>query len=64
MKLLSVTEAADEIGCRPRDISDAFYRRDLDESRVIRIAGRRVIPLDYLAEIRKVLADRGRVEAG
>ena len=60
MRIFSITEAADEIGCRPRDISDAFYSRDLDESRVMRIGNRRVIPIDYLPEIRQVLAGRGK----
>lgn len=58
MILFSVGDVASKIGCRPRDVSDAFYQGRLDESRVIRVAGRRGIPADYLSEIREVLAGR------
>ena len=34
MTFFSVSDAAREVGCRPRDISDAFYNGYLDESRV------------------------------
>lgn len=61
MGLISTTEAAREIGCRPRDITDGFYGGYLDESKVIRIAGRRAFPVEYVAEIRRVLAERGKV---
>lgn len=59
--IYSITDAAAEIGCRPRDISDGFYGRQLDESRVFRLAGRRVIPAEYLPEVRRVMLERGKV---
>ena len=54
----SVSEAADLIGCRPQDIANAFYRRKLDDRRVVRVAGRRIIPKDYLPEIARVMSER------
>jgi hypothetical protein len=62
MTFYSVTQVADRIGCRPRDISDAFYARILDETRIIRVGNRRAIPADYIAEIRSVLAQRHKLE--
>jgi len=61
MTLLSVTEVAAEIGCRPRDVSDAFYGGALDERRIFRVSGRRAIPADYVPEIRAILAARGKI---
>ena len=61
MTYLSVTDVANRIGCRPRDISDAFYQCVLDESRVLRVANRRAIPADYVPEIRRALTERGKV---
>ena len=63
MTLLSVSEVAQELGCRPRDVSDAFYNRILDNERIIIVAGRRAIPLEYLPEIRQRLTERGKVSA-
>jgi len=61
---LSVSQAAAELGCRPRDISDLFYQRLLDPDRTILIAGRRAIPREYLPDIRRVLKERaGRVNS-
>ena len=59
--IFSITDAVAKIGCRPRDISDAFFQQHLDESRVFRLGGRRVIPREYLPEIRRVLTERGKV---
>lgn len=61
MTLKSVSDVAREIGCRPRDISDAFYGRILDDSRIVVVAGRRAIPAEYVATIRQVLEDRGKL---
>ena len=61
MTLVSVTEAARQIGCRPRDISDAFYAGYLDEAKAIRVAGRRAFPPEYVPEIRRVLEERGKI---
>lgn len=61
----SVTEVAEQIGCRPRDISDLFYQQLLDDRQVLKVAGRRAIPSTYVPEIRRVLAERGKLqEAG
>lgn len=54
----SVTDVAREIGCRPRDISDLFYARVLDDERCPIVSNRRVIPRDYLPEIRRALSQR------
>jgi hypothetical protein len=56
---LSVGEAADEIGVKPRMISDLFYARQLSAERCPIVAGRRLIPRDYLPEIAAVLASSG-----
>ncbi len=63
MSFLSVSELAREIGCRPRDISDAFYSRVLDDSRCPLVAGRRLVPRDYVPEVQRVLGERGRLTA-
>jgi hypothetical protein len=57
----SVSWVATQLGCRPRDISDLLYTRILDVSRCVVIAGRRLIPEGYLPEIRRILAERGRL---
>ena len=61
MRVLTFTEAAREIGCLPRDISDAVYARLLDERRLVQIGIRRAIPPDYLDDVREVLAQRGKI---
>ena len=60
-QVFSIMDAAAEIGCRPRDISDAFYQQHLDESRIFRLCGRRVIPQEYLSEVKRVLQSRGKI---
>ena len=57
---LTVGQVADKIGVRPRDVSDAFYSRVLDAARCPVVNGRRFIPTDYVPEVRRVLAERGR----
>lgn len=60
---LSVSEAARRLGVRPKDISDAFYQRRLRDDLCPIIAGRRLIPDDYLEQIAKTLKlPRKRVE--
>ena len=59
-RFFSVAQVADRAGCRPRDVSDFFYQGHLDESRILRIAGRRAIPADYVPEICLVLKARGK----
>lgn len=62
MTLKSVSEVARIVGCRPRDISDAFYARVLDEARIFIVAGRRAIPQEYIQEIRTKLTALGKVQ--
>lgn len=63
MSVLSVSQVARQIGVSPRVISDAFYRRWLDDS-VAPVMGRqRVIPAWYVATIERVLRERGVIEA-
>jgi hypothetical protein len=45
---LSVSDAAERLGAKPKDISDAFYGRHLDCDRCPIVAGRRLIPAEYL----------------
>lgn len=63
--LLSVSDAARELGCRPRDISDLFYARVLDDEQCPILSRRRVIPRNYLPEIKAAVEKhvRGRREA-
>ena len=60
MKHLSVSEAARHLNARPRDISDIFYRRQLRDDLCPIVAGRRLIPEDYLPEIARALKRAGR----
>lgn len=60
MSGLSVSEAARQLGAKPKDISDLFYSRELDDQQGPIVAGRRIIPEDYLPTIRRALKQRGR----
>lgn len=57
MDYLSVSDAARELGLRPRAISDAFYSRKLDDSMCPVVGRRRLIPRQYLPVIQRVLKD-------
>lgn len=59
--LLSVGEAARQLGANPKDISDLFYRRELRDDLCPIVGGRRVIPGGYLDAIRSALKRRGRI---
>lgn len=59
MEFLSVSEAARKIGCRPREISDAFYARKLDDKICPVVGRRRLIPRSYLKAIRETVAAGG-----
>jgi hypothetical protein len=48
---------------RPRDITDLFYSRVLEEDRCPILAGRRLIPADMIPAIERKLHDRGRIPA-
>jgi len=60
MPYLSVSEAARRLGTRPKDISDLFYRRMLRDDLCPIVAGRRLIPEDYLDCIAAALKRQGR----
>lgn len=48
---MSVSEAAERLGVKPRVLSDAFYDGRLDESRCPIVGKTRVIPAAYLESI-------------
>lgn len=52
---LSVGEAAESLDVAPRVISNAIYDRKLDVDRCPIVAGRRLIPRNYLPEIAAIL---------
>ena len=52
---LSVSEAARRLGAKPKDISDLFYARALRDDIAPIVAGRRLIPEDYVEVIRETL---------
>lgn len=56
---LTVSDVARKLGIRPRDLSDLFYQRRLDDEECPVIGGRRLIPSSYLPFIRAtILASR------
>ncbi|MCL2641658.1 MAG: hypothetical protein FWD53_12490 [Phycisphaerales bacterium] len=57
---LSVSEAARRLGAIPKDISDMFYRGVLRDDLCPVMAGRRLIPENYLDVIRMALKRAGR----
>lgn len=67
---LIVSEAArtlsDPLGevVRPRDISELFYRRRLEDDRCPIVGGRRLIPRDYLPATAEALKGRGTDRGG
>jgi hypothetical protein len=63
MGALFVSDVARQLGARPQDISGLFYRRFLSDERCPVIAGRRLIPADYVPEVRRVLVERGLLGA-
>ncbi len=50
-------------GARPKDISDLFYQRKLDDAICPVVGGRRLIPEDYIPEIVAALCAAGRLPA-
>jgi len=63
MRYLIVSEVARRIPrAKPKDISDLFYLRKLDNDRCPIVGGRRHIPEDYLPEIERVLRAAGKLE--
>ena len=62
MAFLSISEMADKIGVRPRDVSDLLYQRKIDPKRCLIKAGRRLLPENCLAEITELLRQAGRID--
>ena len=60
MDYLAVSDAARRLKARPRDISELFYRRQLRDDLCPIVAGRRLIPEDYLPVIAAALRRAGR----
>jgi hypothetical protein len=59
MHYFHVSEIARRYGVRPRDISDLFYRRVLDDQACPVVGGRRLIPEDYVPVVEAALYPRG-----
>jgi hypothetical protein len=64
MSWLIVSQVARHFGVKPRDISDAFYQRLLDDTRCPIVGGRRLIPTDYLPAIETHLREHGLLPEG
>jgi hypothetical protein len=55
MPFYSITELADKFGVSPKRISDLFFRRELDPTKCIVKAGRKLIPENYLPQVERAL---------
>jgi hypothetical protein len=62
-RLMAVIAASRELSCRPRDISDALYRRQLDERHAVFIGNRWFLRQERLDDIRNVLVSLGKLPA-
>jgi hypothetical protein len=62
MRQITVSDVARRLGARPKDISDLFYQRKLDDGRCPVVGGRRLIPEEYVHVIEAVLREHGRLE--
>jgi hypothetical protein len=60
-RFLVVSEVARQLGVPPREISDLFYQRKLDDARCPIMGGRRLIPGDYVPAIEAALRAAGRL---
>ncbi len=61
-EFVTVSGAARRLGnIPPRNISDLFYARKLDDGRCPIVGGRRLIPLDYLATVEAALRRAGHL---
>lgn len=61
-EVFSMTEVALKHGCRPRDISDLFYLRVLDDRRLVRRGKRRLIPRSFLPDVIRELKSRDKLD--
>jgi hypothetical protein len=59
MPIFSVGEAARELGCQPKLLTDWLYLGKLDSSRCPIFCGRRQIPASYLPSIAAMLKRGG-----
>jgi hypothetical protein len=60
---LTVSDVARRVRARrPKDISDLFYQRKLDDSRCPIVGGRRLIPENYVPTIEATLRELGLLE--
>ena len=59
MKCLSVGDVARRLGVRPAVITALFYQRRLSDERCPIVAGRRLIPPDYMDVIALELRQKG-----
>jgi hypothetical protein len=53
--VLSIGDAAGQLNVNPRVLTNMFYNGQLDRERCPVVGGRRLIPRDYLGEIKRVL---------
>jgi hypothetical protein len=66
-KRLTVSDVARELTVRhgvvvsPKTLTDLFYRRELDDIYCPIIGGRRLIPLDFLPTLERVLRRHGHL---
>jgi len=58
---LSVGQAAERFKVSPRILTEFFYQRRFRDDLCPVIAGRRLIPVDYLPEIERVLRREGKL---
>jgi hypothetical protein len=60
-ELMSVGEAAAELGTLPRHISDAFYAGKLGKAHGFVAGDRRLVYRSRLEDVRRVLQELGRI---
>jgi hypothetical protein len=61
--VLSVGEVARELGVKPADVSNLFYRRVLPDESAPIVAGRRMISADQVDNVRAALRRAGKIPA-
>lgn len=62
MKLHTFAEVARTLGCKPRDISDLKYARQLDTDRLVPVGNNHLVPDDYLPTLQALLAVHGKIK--